>query len=806
VKDRALKSGPDEGASNGTVRRRMILTGVLQGIGFRPTVYRLATKLGLAGWVINSTNGVRIEIEGTLRQCRHFEKDLPDAIPFPGRIDSASIQEIEPQGERVFRIEASLEEKRLVTPIPPDVAACPECVQELFDPENHRYLYPFITCTLCGPRFTVVRAFPYDRERTSMADFEMCPSCRREYESPHDRRFHSQTNSCPSCGPRLSIVDTMGNELDGDPVLEAIRLLNQGKVVAVKGIGGFHLACNALREDAVQLLRDRKGREEKPFAVMMADMETVRRYCRVSREEEELLSSPVAPIVLLPALGNRVAPNVAPFMGTLGVMLPYSPVHHLLFKHPELSPEQRPHVLVMTSGNRSEEPIARSNTEAIKRLGELADAFLMHDRQIVLAADDSIFRVIGGRPTAFRRSRGLVPGEFKIEGSRWSGAAPTDSTEPRGCDRGGRDDSRGYPVVMGAGGDLKNALAVIKGNQAVPGPHVGDLASPIAQDYFRQSVSVLTGYLETHPEVIAVDPHPEYFSSNLAREMRIPVEEVFHHQAHAVSLLFEHGLEGPALFAVFDGTGYGTDGTIWGGEFLVADLESFHREAHVGLFALPGGEAAIKEPVRILAGLLGAAGTFQEEFVPLTGGSRDRVNLWLEVAAKGMNSPLTSSVGRLFDAAAAAIGFRRRVTFEGEAAMWLEGIADPTELGEYPVRLRHGDLPVIDPEALILAVAQDMINNVRPERVAARFHNSIARMVLVIAEEVSGRIDMSTVGLTGGCFQNKLLTERTEALLKERGFRVLLHQSVPPNDGGIALGQAVCVRSRFATRRGIHSS
>lgn len=806
MKDRALTSGPDEGPSNDTVRRRMILTGVLQGIGFRPTVYRLATKLGLAGWVINSTNGVRIEIEGTPRQCRDFEEDLPGAIPFPGRIDSARVQDIEPLGETVFRIEASREEKRLVTPIPPDVAVCPECVQELFDPENHRYLYPFITCTLCGPRFTVVRAFPYDRDRTSMADFAMCPSCRHEYESPLDRRFHSQTNSCPTCGPCLSLVDAMGNELDGDPVLEAVRVLNRGKVVAVKGIGGFHLACNALREDAVQLLRDRKGREEKPFAVMMADMETVRRYCRVSREEEALLSSPVAPIVLLRALGDRVAPSVAPFMGTLGVMLPYSPVHHLLFKHPRQSPEHRPEVLVMTSGNRSEEPIARSNTEAFKRLGELADAFLMHNRQIVLAADDSIFRVIGARPTAFRRSRGLVPAEFKIGGTRQSGTAPMDNSELGECDRGGCDDTQGHPVVMGAGGDLKNALAVIKGSQAVPGPHVGDLASPIAQDYFRQSVSVLTGYLETHPDLIAVDPHPEYFSTNLAREMRIPVEEVFHHHAHAVSLLFEHELEGPALFAVFDGTGYGTDGTIWGGEFLVADLESFHREAHVGLFALPGGEAAIQEPVRILTGLLGAEGTFREEFFPLIGGYRNRVNLWLEAVAKGMNSPFTSSVGRLFDAAAAAIGFTRRVTFEGEAAMWLEGIADPTELGEYPVRLRHEDPPVIDPEALILAVAQDMINNVRPERVAARFHNTIARMVLVMAEEVSQRTDIRTVGLTGGCFQNKLLTERTEDLLKEQGFQVLTHQSVPPNDGGIALGQAVCVRSRLAARRGIRSS
>jgi len=759
----------------------MVLKGILQGIGCRPTVYRLATELDLAGWVINTTSGVRIEIEGGPTNCLSFERDLPAAIPFPGRIDKASVHEIEPLGEKTFRIETSVEDERSITPIPPDVAVCPECTAELLDPDNNRYLYPFTTCTLCGPRFTVVRSFPYDRERTSMADFTMCPACEREYGDPTDRRFHSQTNSCPECGPSLKLTDARGNPLDGDPILETTRLLGDGKIVAIKGIGGFHLACDALNERAVRLLRDRKGREEKPFAVMMPDMEEIRRHCLVNAEEEELLSSPVAPIVLLTSRGPGVAPNVAPFVGTLGVMLPYSPAHHLLFRHPRISPAERPRVLVMTSGNRSEEPIARENGEALERLADLADAFLLHNREIVLRADDSIFRVIGGRPTVFRRSRGLVPSAFRLEAGSSSAAAG--------------------PVVIAAGGDLKNALAVIKGDQAIPGPHIGDLASPVGQDYFRQSVGVLTGYLEASPEIVAVDPHPEYFSGSLARELDRPVIEVYHHHAHAVSLLFEHGMDGPALFAVFDGTGYGTDGTIWGGEFLLADGESFSREAHLGLFPLPGGEAAIREPVRILAGLLAVNGRIPEAFGPLMGERLDQVKLWLEAVDKGINSPLTSSAGRLFDAAAAAVGFRRRVTFEGEAAMWLEGAADKTETGEYPVRILDEGAPVIDSAALIREVSLDILRGSPPERVAARFHNSVARMVVNTLQTLGRNRGIDAVGLTGGCFQNKMLAEKTASLLEENGFRVLMHQAVPPNDGGIALGQAVAARVRFTRDR-----
>lgn len=784
------------GNTNTRTRHHIVLTGILQGIGCRPTVYRLATKLGLGGWVLNSTSGVHIEIEGTREQCQRFSQELPESIPFPGRIDGSTIREIPPNGQTDFHIDASLEGTRSITPIPPDVAMCEQCEAELFQPSNPRFLYPFTTCTLCGPRFTVVRSFPYDRERTSMADFPMCPRCRSEYEDPADRRFHSQTNSCPDCGPRVWLTDAHGALLDGDPLIEAIYLLKAGKILAIKGIGGFHLACDALNEDAVAILRERKARMEKPFAVMMPDMSTVRRFCTVRPQEEQLLLSALAPIVLLDTGTETVAPNVAPFVGTLGVMLPYAPLHHILFKHPHVSKEERPIVLVMTSGNRSEEPIARGNDEALERLHSLVDAFVLHDREIVLRADDSIFRVIAGRPTVFRRSRGLVPGGFHtgvvaesaggIQSSD-AGTAPVHHDKPA-------------PVILGAGGDLKNCLAVLGRTEVVPGPHVGDLGSPVAQDYFKQSIQVLTGYLEAEPELVALDPHPEYFSNSLARDLDLPVEEVFHHHAHAVSLLVQHGSEEPALFAVFDGTGFGPDATIWGGEFLIADPKSFQRVGHIGMFRLPGGEAAIREPVRILAGLLGHEGKVPEAFLPLLGSYSDRAHVWLEAAHKGLNAPWTSSAGRLFDAAAAAAGFLRPVTFEGQAAMWLEALAYSGEAGTYRLEFVDNDHMVVDPRALIAEVCSDMISGSPARIVAARFHNTMAQLIAETLARLSLKTGIATVGLTGGCFQNRLLTERSLERLRETGLHVLVHDSIPPNDGGIAIGQVVSAQARWRGR------
>ncbi|MGO9121953.1 MAG: carbamoyltransferase HypF [Desulfomonilaceae bacterium] len=782
------------------IRQHIVLTGVLQGIGFRPTVYRLATKLGLSGWVVNSSSGIHIEIEGSPGQCRRFMTDLPEMIPFPGRVEETDLSDVPVLGETGFRIEASLTGKRSITPIPPDVAVCPECLEELFDPDNSRYLYPFITCTLCGPRFTVVRSFPYDRERTSMADFVMCPECKNEYDDPMDRRFHSETNSCPTCGPSLRLTSVKGEPIAGDPILEAVRLLSQGKVLAIKGIGGFHLACDALNKAAVSLLRDRKGRAEKPFAVMMPNLVTVRRFCKLNDEETRILTSPVAPIVLLDAQGEKLASNVAPFVRTLGVMLPYSPLHHLLLWHPEIPLLEKPVALVMTSGNRSEEPIVRGNREAVDRLGDLVDAFLVHNREIVLRADDSIVRVIDNRATTFRRSRGLVPSELTLSAEFFDD--PPSYGEPPAQEHVNQPVSGKDVVILATGGDLKNALAITKGNQVIPGPHVGDLASPVAQKYFHQSIEVLTGYLDVVPNLLAVDPHPEYFSNSLAREMKIHVEEVFHHHAHAVSLLVQHQLRGPCIFAVFDGTGFGSDGGIWGGEFLIADLKNFSRKAHIGLFPLPGGEAAISEPVRILAGLLGVDGAIPERFESLLADYSNKHSIWLEAIKKGINCPLTSSCGRLFDAAAAAAGFTREVTFEGQAAMWLEGIADKNEQGEYPLRYLDSDGMNLDPAALIRSVAEDIISGTAGEIVSARFHNSVARLTLDITAKLARKTGIDIVGLTGGCFQNRLLTERILTLLETERLQVLLHESIPPNDGGIALGQAVAARERWRRRAG----
>jgi len=770
------------------VRKHIELSGVLQGIGCRPTIFRLAVSLGLAGWVKNTSRGVLIEIEGSPRDCEEFSRQLERAIPPPGRIDSLNEHQVDPTGDTAFTIMESSPGSRSITPIPPDVAVCPECLQDLRDPRNPRYLYPFTTCTLCGPRFTVVRSFPYDRAATSMADFTMCPRCLAEYNDPSDRRFHSQTNSCPDCGPALSLTDSKGTPIHGDPLLETIRLIREGNIIAVKGVGGFHLACDALDESAVQKLRDRKGRAEKPFAVMMADVETIREYCIVSEMEEELLRSPISPIVLLRARRNSLAPGVAPFINTLGAMLPYTPVHHLLFHHPGLQPSDRPTAIVMTSGNRSEEPIAAANDEALERLQDLVDAFLFHDRDIVLRADDSIFRVINGNPTVFRRSRGLVPLELPAAASEPT-PPPGQPDVPAQAPGQGPHGARPTPVILGAGGDIKNCPAVLVGHRVVPGPHVGDLASPVGCDYFARSTAMLAEYLEVTPEIVALDPHPEYHSSRLALQRAAGHSRVFHHHAHCVSLLVEHRRSDPAIFAVFDGTGYGPDGTIWGGEFLLADRKGFQRMAHLSPYPLPGGEAAIREPLRILAALLAVDGELPPEFIPLFR-TRDRqCALWLETVRRGLNSPMTSSAGRLFDAVASAAGFGRPVTFEGEAAMWLEGLCDEQATEAYEIVMTDAVPFFVDSFSLARQAARDILAGTLPRTVAAKFHNTMAAAIAETVARIGETTGIRHAGLTGGCFQNKALTEKTAGRLSDRGFAVLLHGAVPPNDGGIAVGQ-----------------
>ncbi len=770
------------------IRNHIELSGILQGIGCRPTVHRLASGLGLSGWVINTSDAVTIEIEGPEENCGQFLDSLKESIPVPGRIDRIVVTQTQPEGDRAFEIKNSSHGVRKITPIPPDVSVCPECVKELFDPKNRRFLYPFTTCTVCGPRFTVVRAFPYDRERTSMADFDMCQDCQKEYETPSDRRFHSQTNSCFRCGPELRLLSPDRSRMKGDPIIRTLELLKEGKIVAIKGIGGFHLSCDALNDRAVKLLRDRKGRSEKPFAVMMADLEVVKKYCVVSPREISAFTSMASPIVLVKAQGAKLSESVSPGISTIGVIQPYTPIHHLLFHHPTLNEPDLPLALVMTSGNRSEEPICKDNDEALDRLSDLADAFLIHNRDIVLRADDSIVRLIADKTVVLRRSRGFVPTGFNLDSADRS----TVVTDARTQTSQIPDDPAAS--ILGAGGDLKNVVAILKGNHVVPGPHVGDLASPIAQDYFESSLDVLKDYLDVEPDCLAFDPHPEYFSSRLPRKSDMLATPVFHHHAHAVSLLVEHGLKAPALFAVFDGTGYGPDGTIWGGEFLLADRASFDRIGHFSLFPLPGAESAIKEPARILAGLLWMAygNNIPSQIPALLESDWNKARFWIESVKRGLNAPMTSSAGRLFDAAAVLAGFCRHVTFESQASMWFEGIADPTEYGKYEAVISEDEVIRIDSAALIRSMAEDSLAGTRSSTLSARFHNSMAVIVADVLELAAKRRGIDIVGLSGGCFQNRMLTEKSLEFLGSRGLRILTHETLPPNDGGIAVGQVAC--------------
>lgn len=770
------------------IRNHIELSGILQGIGCRPTIHRLATSFGLSGWVINTSDAVTIEIEGLEENCRQFLDSLRQSIPVPGKIDTIVVTGCQPTGDREFIIKSSSFGVTRTTPIPPDVNTCPECVKELFDPNNRRFLYPFTTCTVCGPRFTVARSFPYDRERTSMADFKMCPDCEKEYETPADRRFHSQTNSCFRCGPELRLLSSNGSRLIGDPIIKTLELLREGKILAIKGIGGFHLACDALNDRAVKILRDRKGRAEKPFAVMMSDLDAVKKYCLVSEQEISALTSMASPIVLLKAKGPKLSEGVSPGISTIGVMQPYTPVHHLLFHHPALNETDLPVALVMTSGNRSEEPICKDNDEALSRLSDLADAFLVHNRDIVLRADDSIVRMINDKMVVFRRSRGFVPAAFKLNPVNLSSIDANEKTPASKTS----DDA--VTSIVGTGGDLKNAIAILKGNQVVLGPHVGDLASPIAQDYFKSSLGVLKDYLDVTPGCLAFDPHPEYFSSQLPLRSDMLATPVFHHHAHAVSLLVEHDIKAPTLFAVFDGTGYGTDGTIWGGEFLIADRKSFERIGHFSLFPLPGAESAIKEPARILAGLLWSAygNNIPLQLTDLLQTCSNKAKFWIESVKKGFNAPMTSSAGRLFDAAAVLAGFRRRVTYESQASMWFEGLADPAEDGRYETTISEGEVIRIDSAALIRSMADDTLSGTGSSILSARFHNSMAGIVADVLELAAKKSGIDTVGLSGGCFQNRMLTEKSVELLGAKGLRILTHERVPPNDGGIAVGQVAC--------------
>ncbi len=747
------------------VRLRAHIRGAVQGVGFRPYIYLLASEFGLSGFVINTPQGVVVESEGETAQVEAFLRTLPERRPPLSLIDRIEIEHIPLQGGHGFEIRQSEASGDPAALIMADIATCADCLRELRDPADRRYRYPFLNCTHCGPRFTILERLPYDRPNTAMKRFAMCAVCRAEYENPRDRRFHAQPVACPACGPQLALWDADGKTCsERDQALaEAAQAIRDGRIVAVKGLGGFHLMADARNRNAVLRLRARKRREEKPFAMMYPHLDRVLEDCVVGDVERRLLESPECPIVLLArrADATAIAEEVAPGAPRFGVMLPATPLHHLLM-------EALGFPVVATSGNLSEEPICIDEHEARRRLGGIAECFLVHDRPIVRHADDSIAHVVRGRAALLRRARGYAPLPVRV----------------------GEDG----PPTAAFGGHLKNTVAVSKQDRVFLSQHIGDLETTQAFDAFLEAGAALRRLYAIDPVLVACDSHPDYLSARHARGLGLPVVEVQHHYAHVLACMAEHGLPGPVLGVAWDGTGHGPDGTVWGGEFLRAERGGYVRVARVRPFPLPGGDAAVREPRRAAQGLLyalwGGDAVDCANHAPgraFEDHERKAVRRMLE---RGVNAPMTSSAGRLFDGAAAICGLRMRNAYEGQAAMLFEYAArraGPPQ-GRYRLSLREADgLLELDWAAMVAAIVEDAAAGRAVEAIASEFHDALARGIL----EVARHVGLPEVVLGGGCFQNALLTEWTADRLEGAGFRVFWPEQVPANDGGIALGQTL---------------
>lgn len=733
-------------------RARVVVHGAVQGVGYRPFVFRLATELQLHGWVLNSSQGVFIEVEGAIEILQQFLLRLGKERPPRAVVQSEESSFHDPVGYTSFEIRESDDRGYKTALILPDMATCADCLREIFDPADRRFRYPFTNCTNCGPRFSIIEALPYDRANTSMKTFPMCAECDREYHDPLDRRFHAQPNACPGCGPRVELWNASGETTaTADAALAAAAAaVRAGQILALKGLGGFQLIVDAKNEAAVARLRERKHREAKPFALMVSSLAGAQSIARMSEIEERLLLSPEAPIVLLQRGNGGLAPAVAPGNPNVGVMLPCTPLHHLLLRSLGIP-------VVATSGNLSDEPICIDEREALDRLRGLADLFLVHNRPIVRHMDDSIVRIMAGRELILRRARGYAPLPVQL--------------------------ARSMKSILALGAHLKNTVALGVGANVFISQHIGDLETEPAHAAFTRSAADLPRLYETKPELIVCDMHPDYLSTKHAVQFSVPTRGVQHHWAHIAACMAENELVGPLLGVSWDGTGYGGDGTIWGGEFLAVSENGFTRAAHLRQFSLPGGEAAVKEPRRCALGLLYEI--FGEELWEkrelLTAFTTSELALLRQMLAKKLNAPLTSSAGRLFDAVAALIGLRSGADFEGQAAMELEFAITPGIEEAYPFNLRDGSPFVIDWQPAIIQLIQDEAVGT----VAAKFHNTLSEMIVTVAQ----RVAQSRVVLSGGCFQNRSLTERTIERLLSEGFRPYWHQRVPPNDGGISLGQ-----------------
>ena len=777
VADRHDSRELDTTRGPGRAARRIEIRGVVQGVGFRPFVYRLAHQRQITGWVRNTSWGVDMEVEGDAEPLEGFLLDLQEKAPPIARIESVAVRSIAPNGYGRFEILHSEAQAGAYQLVSPDIATCDACLREIFCPENRRYRYPFTNCTNCGPRFTIIESVPYDRPRTTMRAFCMCPDCQREYEDPLDRRFHAQPNACPACGPHVRLLDAKGRpsaEAD-DALRHTAALLRTGHIVAIKGLGGYQLACDATNPEAVSLLRQRKRRPSKPFAVMVMDLADAGKHALLSDDERELLMSTAAPIVLLPWRENStIVPEVAPGTRAVGIMLPYTPLHHILLRDVRLP-------LVMTSGNLSEEPIARDNDEAVHRLGAIADYFLVHDRGIHSRYDDSVWFVPSSGPQPIRRARGYAPFPVHLPFT----ARP----------------------VLACGPELKNTFCLTRDQYAFLSQHVGDMQNLETLEHYEHTIRLFCDLFHVDPEITVYDMHPDYMTTRYALGRSGPTIMVQHHHAHLAACLADHGTTGPAVGVIFDGTGYGLDGRAWGGEFLVGDARGFQRAAHLEYLPLPGGDQGIRKPYRIaltylqtLAGHRPLPATLHD--VP----EQERRALEVMVA-RGLNTPLTSSSGRLFDAVSALLGVCAKATYEAQAAIELEMTSRGhlVSLPPYPYTTTQvrpvqswGRVDAHLPSArelrlgpLLNAILDDLAAGVPVPEIGWRFHLTVAYLIAETCEHLRLQTGLETVALSGGCFQNRLLLSLVLPRLKERGFRALTHRQVPCNDGGVALGQAV---------------
>ncbi len=769
---------------DGDKRLRLEIKGAVQGVGFRPFVYRLALELELRGWVVNDSRGVRIEVEGPGREVERFLDRLPREVPPRAVVHAIEPSWHEPRGERDFRIEKSDGGGAKTAFVLPDVATCDDCLAEVLDAGDRRHLYPFTNCTNCGPRYTIIQGLPYDRPSTTMERFVMCPDCRHEYEDPLDRRFHAQPNACPRCGPRLELRDRAGvaRAAESEALRMAAEAVRSGRILALKGLGGFLLLVDAGSDEAVGRLRRRKRRYQKPLALMVPDLAAARTLCVLEAADEELLASPEAPIVLLARRPDAgVAAGVAPGHPDLGLMLPYTPLHHLL-----LRAVARP--VVATSGNLSDEPIAIDNSEAVERLGGIADLFLVHDRPIARHVDDSVVRRTGGGPQIVRRARGYAP-------------LPITLMRPSGA------------TVLAVGAHLKNAVALALDDQVFVSQHLGDMETLETRAAFARTIRDFMELYEAVPETIVHDLHPDYHSTHWARAAAegkggerwtevlagARLLGVQHHHAHLASCLAENGAAGPALGVTWDGTGYGTGGSIWGGEFLRGDAGGFERPVSLRPFGLPGGDAAVREPRRTALALLweleGEQALERGDLAPVASFTEGERRVLEGMLARRLRTPETTSAGRLFDAVASLLDLHQRTSFEGQAAMALEAVAEGSVDDAYPLPLASGSVAPreLDWRPLIEAILDDQRRGVPAGVIAARFHNALAVAIVAVAREVGE----ATVALTGGCFLNRRLSEHTSRLLEQAGFEVLLQRRVPPGDGGISLGQVAVAAARL---------